>query len=482
MMAGFPDYDKYDALGLAELVKKRAVSAGELLDEALARTERVNPKINAVVHVVADKARKAIADGLPQGPFTGVPFLLKDLGAEAVGYPTDNGSRFFANYDWTYDSEIFLRLKASGLVTFGRTTSPELGVGPTTEGDVYGGPTRNPWNLEHSSGGSSGGAGASVAAGILPLAHGSDGGGSVRIPASCCGLVGLKPTRARLPDGPAAGEGWGGMSIDGVLSRSVRDTAAAIDATAGPDLGQPYWAPPMARPLMEEIKSPPKRLKIAFMTTSFTGAAIHPECKAAVEATAKLCASLGHELIEAKPSVDFEKVMLAWSKVVACGTALSVDQRAAALGRQPKPDELHPTIRNAAEFGRSIAAPDYLASINMVHATGRQVARFFLDYDLLLSPTLAEPPAKLGRLALSNPDFRDHRLGPKGIVHYSPFCPIFNITGQPAISLPLHWTADGLPVGLQFAGRFGDEATLMKIAAQLEQAAPWAQRRAPVHG
>ncbi|MGD9743090.1 MAG: amidase [Dongiaceae bacterium] len=480
-MAGFPDYDKYDALGLAALVKTRAVSADELLEEALARTERVNPKINAVVHVAADSARKAIADGPPQGPFTGVPFLLKDLGAEAVGYRTHNGSRFFANYDWAYDSEIYLRLKASGLVTFGRTTSPELGVGPTTEGDVYGAPTRNPWNLEHSSGGSSGGAGAAVAAGILPLSHGSDGGGSVRIPASCCGLVGLKPTRARLPDGPAAGEGWGGMSIDGVLSRSVRDTAAAIDAVAGPDLGQPYWAPPMARPLMEEIKSPPKRLRIAFMTTSFTGAAIHPECKAAVEATAKLCASLGHELIEAKPSFDFDKAMLAWSKVVACGTALSVDQRAAALGRPPQPGELHPTIRSAAEFGRSITAPDYLASINTVHATGRAVARFFLDHDLLLSPTLAEPPAKIGRLALSNPDFRDHRLGPKGIVHYSPFCPIFNITGQPAISLPLHWSADGLPVGLQFAGRFGDEATLMKLAAQLEQAAPWAQRRAPVH-
>jgi amidase/6-aminohexanoate-cyclic-dimer hydrolase len=478
-MAGFREYGSYDALGLAELVRKKAVSAGELLDEALVRVERVNPRINAVVHLAVERARQAIAAGPPQGPFTGVPFLLKDLGAEAVGYPTHNGSRFFANTEWTYDSEIYLRFRAAGLVTFGRTTSPELGVGPTTEGDVYGGPTRNPWNLEHVAGGSSGGAGAAVAAGILPLAHGSDGGGSVRIPASCCGLVGLKPTRARLPDGPGAGEGWGGMSIDGVLSRTVRDTAAAIDATAGADLGQPYWAPPMERPLLEEIKTPPKRLKIAFCATTFTGAPVHGECRTAVEIAAKLCASLGHELVEARPSFDFEKAIRAWSTVVACGTALSIDLRAAALKRAPRPDELHPTIRSAAELGRRLTGPEYLAAINTVHATGRAIAKFFLGQDLLLTATLAEPPARIGRFALDNPDFLDHRLGPKGIVHYSPFCPIFNITGQPAITLPLHWSADGLPVGAHFAGRFGEEGLLMKLAAALEQAAPWSHRRAP---
>jgi amidase/6-aminohexanoate-cyclic-dimer hydrolase len=478
-MGGFKDYGSYDALGLAELVRKKAVSAGELLDEALARVERVNPKINAVVHLAVERARAAIAAGLPQGPFTGVPFLLKDLGAEAIGYPTHNGSRFFANYQWTYDSEIYLRFKAAGLVTFGRTTSPELGVGPTTEGDVYEGPTRNPWNLDHVAGGSSGGAGAAVAAGILPMAHGSDGGGSVRIPASSCGLVGLKPTRARLPDGPAVGEGWGGMAIDGVLTRTVRDTAAAMDATAGPDLGAPYWAPPIERPYMEEIQSPPRRLKIAFATTSFSGAAVHPECRRAVEDAAKLCASLGHAVEEAKPAFDFDKAIRAWANVVACGTALSVDQRAAVLGRPPRQGELHPTIRSAAELGRRLPGPEYLASINTVHATGRAIARFFLGYDLLLTPTLAEPPARLGRFALSNPDFFDHRLGPDGIARYSPFCPIFNITGQPAITLPLHWSADGLPVGVHFAGRFGEEALLLKLAAELERAKPWAGRQAP---
>jgi len=478
-MGGFRDYGKYDALGLAELVRKKTVTAGELLEEALARTERVNPKINAVVHLVPERARETIAAGLPAGPFTGVPFLLKDLGAEAKGYPTHSGSRFFANHQWSFDSEIFLRFKAAGLVAFGRTTSPELGVGPTTEGDVYGAPTRNPWNLDHVAGGSSGGAAAAVAAGILPLAHGSDGGGSVRIPASSCGLVGLKPTRARLPDGPASGEGWGGMAIDGVLSRTVRDTAAAIDATAGPDLGQPYWAPPMERPLMEEIKSPPRRLKIAFSAKSFTGAAVHPECKTAVEHAAKLCASLGHELVEAAPGFDFDKAMRAWATVVACGTALSIDMRAAALKRAPGPDELHVSIRAAGDYGRRVTGPDYLAAINTVHATGRAVAKFFLGYDMLITPTLAEPPARIGRFALDNPDFLDFRLGPKGIVHYSPFCPVFNITGQPAISLPLHWSADGLPVGVHVAARFGEEGLLMKLAAQLEQAAPWSERRAP---
>jgi amidase len=269
------------------------------------------------------------------------------------------------------------------------------------------------------------------------------------------------------------------MAVDGVLSRTVRDTAAAMDAAAGPDLGAPYWAPPIERPYMQEIQSPPKPLKIALQATSFTGAAVHPECRKAVEETAKLCASLGHAVEEAKPSFDFDKAILAWANVVACGTALSVDQRAAALGRPPRADELHPTIRSAAELGRRLSGPTYLAAINTVHATGRAVARFFLGYDLLITPTLAEPPARIGRFALSNPDFLDHRLGPDGIARYSPFCPIFNISGQPAITLPLHWSADGLPVGVHFAGRFGADGLLLKLAAELERAAPWADRHAP---
>ncbi|MGH6934433.1 MAG: amidase, partial [Dongiaceae bacterium] len=314
-MGEFSEYDDYDAVGLAELVRRREVSAAELLDTAIARAERLNPEINAVVGQAYDVARAAIARGLPDGPFTGVPFLLKDLGCEAIGFPTNSGSRFFAGISWTYDSEIWIRLRRTGLVAFGRTTSPELGIGPTTEARVYGGPTRNPWHLDHTSGGSSGGAAAAVAAGIVPMAHGSDGGGSVRIPASSCGLVGLKPTRARLPDGPAAGEGWGGMAIDGVLSRSVRDTAVMLDACHGADLGAPYHAPHAPRPYAEAIKSPPGRLRIAVCKTTLHGPPIDPECAQAVEDAARLCADLGHEVGEAKPSFDFEAAMQAWTKV-----------------------------------------------------------------------------------------------------------------------------------------------------------------------
>ena len=471
------EYDNYDALGLAGLVKRKEVTAGELLETAIARAERLNPKLNAIVHPAHDEARAAIARGLPDGPFTGVPFLLKDLGCEAIGYPGSAGSRFFANLPWTYDSEIWIRLRRAGLVAFARTTSPELGISPATEARVYGGPTRNPWNLEHTSGGSSGGAGAAVAAGVVPMAHGSDGGGSVRIPASCCGLFGLKPTRARLPDGPASGEGWGGMAIDGVLSRSVRDTAAMLDACHGSDVGAPYAAPHVPRPYAEEIKTPPRRLKIAFCKTTLHGLPIHAECATGVEAAARLCGELGHELTEAKPSFDFDKAVRAWTKVVACGTALSVRLRAQALGREPGPDDIEPATRGAVEYGSRIDGPDYLQSINTIHATGRQIAQFFETQDILITATLAEPPARVGRFAMSNPDFLDYRLGPTGIIHYSPFTSIFNMTGQPAASIPLQWSKEGLPVGVHFAARFGDEATLLKLAAQLEQAQPWFGKR-----
>ncbi len=479
-MGEFKEYDSYDALGLADLVRRRQVSATELLDTAIARTERINPKINAVVGLAYDLARAAIANGLPDGPFTGVPFLLKDLGCEAIGYPTNGGSRFFANTSWSYDSEIWIRLRRAGLVAFGRTTSPELGVGPTTEARVYGGPTRNPWNLDHTSGGSSGGAGSAVAAGIVPMAHGSDGGGSVRIPASSCGLVGLKPTRARLPDGPGSGEGWGGMAIDGVLSRSVRDTAAMLDACHGADLGAPYCPPHVPRSYVEEIKTPPGRLRIAVCKGMLHGPPIDPECVQAVTDAARLCAELGHEVSEAKPGFDFDAAVLAWTRVVACGTALSVRQRAAALGRAAGSEDLEPAIHGAVEYGESISGPDYLRSINIVHATGRQIAHFFETYDVLLTATLAEPPARIGRFAMTNGNFLDYRLGPKGVVQYSPFTAIFNITGQPAISLPMHWSTAGLPVGVHFAGRFGDEATLLKLSAQIEQAQPWFAKQPPI--
>ena len=455
-MASMENYETYDALGLAALVAKRDVTPKELLDAALCRVEAVNPKLNALAVQSFDTAVAAIEHRLPEGPFKGVPFLLKDLGAEAIGYPSHCGSILFRDTHYDYDSELVRRLKATGLVIFGRTTSPELGVGPVTEAKVYGGPTRSAWNLDHTAGGSSGGTGAAVAAGILPAAHGSDGGGSVRIPASSSGLFGMKGTRARLPDGPASGEGWGGMAMAGFLTRTVRDSAALLDATAGADLGAPYWAPPLKDSFSSAIQTPPPRQKIAFSRVSFTGAPLHPDCSAAVEATAKLCADLGHHVEEAAPTFDLMPLMQAWTKVVACGTALSVREKIKKRGHALEQDEVEAVTRGAIAYAETISGADYLASINTVHRFGRKIAAFFDDYDLLLTPTLAEPPAKIGRFAPRTEDFVDYRLGPTGILPYSPFTAVFNATGQPAMSVPLFWNADGLPIGLHFAGRFGD--------------------------
>lgn len=476
-MASLGDYETFDALGLAALVAAGEVTPKELLEAALMRVDALNPKLNAIANLAVDMATKAIESGLPAGPFKGVPFLLKDLGAGAIDYPSNLGSRLFQDTSYGYDSEIVQRLKATGLVIFGRTTTPELGVGPITEAKVYGGPTRSAWNLDHTAGGSSGGSGAAVSAGILPAAHGSDGGGSVRIPASSSGLFGMKATRARLPVGPAVGEGWGGMAIDGFLTRSVRDSAALLDATAGADLGAPYWAPPLKGSFMAAIQQPPARQKIAFSTLSFTGEPLHPDCKVAVEAAAKLCADLGHEVDEATPSFDLMPLMQAWTTIVACGTALSVREKVKARGRALEPDEVEAVTRGAIALAQSISGSDYLAAINTVHRFGREIAGFFQGYDLLLTPTLAEPPARIGRFAPNNEDFADYRLGPTGLLPYSPFTAVFNATGQPAMSVPLSWNEEGLPIGLHFAARFGEDERLMALARELELASPWFDRR-----
>ncbi|MGI9386956.1 MAG: amidase, partial [Methyloligellaceae bacterium] len=352
------DYDSYDATGLAALIESGEVTPDALLDEALARVEKNNSALNAVVLLRETVARRHIEDGLPGGPFRGVPFLLKDLGAEAVDFPSNNGSQLFANTTYSYDSEIYLRIKRSGLVTFGRTTAPELGVGPVTEAQVYDGPTRNPWNLDHTSGGSSGGAAAAVAAGVVPAAHGSDGGGSVRIPASCCGLVGFKPTRARLPDGPAVGEGWAGMAIDGFLTRSVRDTAGLLDATQGPDLGDPYCAPPLRGSFMDAIAKPPDKLRVAYCVSTFVGASVHPECHQAVERGAKLADDIGHDVREIELNVDIAPMMAAWTKIVGCGTALSVRGKASGDGFDER--EIEGVTKGALQLAETVSGADYL--------------------------------------------------------------------------------------------------------------------------
>ncbi len=465
-----------DATALARMVATGAVSAEELLDEALGRVAALNPELNAVTLVQEDVARRSIREGLPEGPFRGVPFLLKDLGAEAIDFPSHSGSNLFRDTRYSYDSTIFERMRATGVVTFGRTTAPEGGIGPVTEAAVYGGPTRNPWDLSRTSGGSSGGAGAAVAAGIVPMAHGSDGGGSIRIPASSCGLFGFKATRARFPDGPAAGEGWAGMAIDGFLTRSVRDSAAMMDACAGADPGAPYVAPPMETSYGDAIARPPRRLRIGVCDTTFSGAPIHPDCRAAVEGAARLLEELGHRVAPARPEADHEGMMRAWTRIIACGTALTIRSALERRGRDLGPDDLQGVSRSAMAFAEGLSGADYLAAVNTVHAYGRQMAAGFAEYDILLSATLAEPPAKVGRFTHERDDYEAYRIGEDGVFAYSPFCASFNASGQPAASVPLHWTGDDLPVGVHLAAGFGEDATLIALCAELEQARPWAQR------
>ncbi len=472
---GFAEYEKYDGLGLAELVARREVSAEELLDAALERVERRNPKLNAVILLCVDRARAAIQAGLPDGRFRGVPFLLKDLHATLTGERITFGSRIYKDFVADHDAEISARYKRAGLVIFGRTTSPEFGLTGTTESLLWG-KTRNPWSLELSSGGSSGGAASAVAAGILPVAHASDGGGSIRIPATCCGLFGLKPTRARVPSGPDVGEGWGGMSTAHVVSRSVRDSAALLDATAGPDLGAPYWAERPPRPWLSEVSAAPGRLRIALQTRPWNDAPVHADCRTAAEDAARLCASLGHDVEPAEIEIDGQTLGDAVQVIIGANTLATVEDRARALGREFTPDDIEPITYGMAVRARENGAAAYARAIRVVHATGRAVARFFERYDLLLTPTMATPPLPLGRIALDRADIGGYIADISQVVG---FTSLFNVAGNPAVSVPLHWNAAGLPIGVQFAARYGDEATLFRLGAQLEVARPWRDRRPP---
>jgi amidase/6-aminohexanoate-cyclic-dimer hydrolase len=475
-MLNFADYRKHDALALADLVRRKQVTAGELLDAALARSREVNGKINAIVLDHEDVARKAIKHGLPQGALTGVPYLLKDLGAQLKGTITTGSLSLAREAVAEIDTTYVERCKAAGLVIFGKTHSPELGLSPSTESRMHGA-TCNPWNLDHVAGGSSGGAAAAVAAGIVPVAHATDGGGSIRIPAACCGLFGLKPTRARTPSGPKRGEGWGGMSIAHVVSRSVRDSAAFLDATAGPASGDPYPAPERARPYLDELKSPPQRLRIAVSTTPVIPGPVHPECAAAVHDAARLCESLGHAVEEAWPQLNGLEIMQAQGVVINANVAFAVDEAAAALGRATRASDVERATWYRVERARGTDSSAYAKAMNTLHAVGRTMATFMSDYDVILQPTLAEPPLKIGILDMDRPDteqmFRE-------MIAFIPYTGLYNITGQPSMSVPLSWTAAGLPIGTMFSARFGDEATLFRLAAQLEEARPWKDRQAPL--
>ena len=468
-------FDREDGLGLADLVRRREVSPKELLDAAIARVEARNPALNAVVTRMYDAARGAVSAGLPSGPFTGVPYLLKDIGALYAGAVTSAGSRVFADAVADHDSEITARLKRAGLVIFGKTNTPEMGIATSTEPRLFG-PTRNPWNLGYSAGGSSGGAAAAVAGGMLPMAHASDRGGSIRIPASCCGLFGLKPTRARNPMGPDVGEGWSGASIAHAITRSVRDSAALLDATSGPDVGDPYWAPPPAGPFLAEVGRDPGRLRIALTTTAWNGKPVDPQCADAAQAAARLCEELGHHVEEARPTFDAEALSHASRVIVGANVRNVLDLRGAARGRAVTEDEVERVTWLRVQDAAVFTAADYARSVLVMHRTGRAVARFFTGFDMLLTPTMACTPYPLGVLDMSTTDIEAFH---DALLRSIAFTSLFNSTGQPAMSVPLAWSREGLPIGVQFVAPFGDDARLFRLGAQLESAQPWANRRPP---
>ncbi len=477
-MAIADDYADYDGLGLAALVASGEVSAEALLAAAIARIEALNPQLNAVVTKLYDQAEAALKAGLPAGPFAGVPFMLKDLGGAQAGVPMTAGSRFFKDYVPPVDSELVRRYRQAGLVILGRTNTPECGLAATTEPVLFGA-CHNPWDLSRTSGGSSGGAAAAVAAGLVPLAHASDGGGSIRIPASCCGLFGLKVSRGRMTLAPYLGESIAGCSVEHVVSRSVRDSAAVLDATAGPAPGDPYQAPPPSRPFLAEVGAPPGRLRIALATRPFNGGPIHPDCVAAAEAAARLCEQLGHHVEEASPSFDAAAMDDAFRQLFSVGAAANIRQRAAALGREPDEAGFERVTLATLAAAATLSATDYVLVLNRLHGISRQIAAFFETRDMLLTPTLGAPPVPLGTLDMMTPDAESFA---QALWQFAPFTYHFNVTGQPAMSVPLSWNGGGLPIGVQFVGRYGDEAGLIRLAAQLESAEPWAARRPPLAG
>ncbi|HVV41420.1 MAG TPA: amidase [Nitrobacter sp.] len=470
----FKDYGTYDALGLAELVRTRQVSPTELLEEAVARTERIDPQINAVVVRHVDYARKQIAAGLPEGPFAGVPFLLKDLDLLA-GTITTSGASLLKNNVADHDGTLARRFLDAGLVIFGKSASPEFGLLPTTESRLFG-PTRNPWNPAHSSGGSSGGAAAAVAARILPVAHASDGGGSIRIPSSASGVFGLKPTRARTPCGPDRGEGWGGFSVGHVVSISVRDSAAMLDAIHGAEPSSPYVAPAPERPFAQEVGRDPGRLRIAFSDRSPYGEAIDPEIAAAVRDVAKMLASLGHHVEERAPALPADPAAV-MATVVGANTALAVRFAEQRIGRDATDRDFERLTLASARNAEKTAAVDYVAAQFAAFQISRALATFFETCDILLMPTLCAPPLKIGEINSMAEDLS--HINPI-LRRYMPGTSMFNMSGQPAMSVPLAWNAAGLPLGMMFAARFGDEATLFRLAAQLEQQRPWKDKKPPI--
>lgn len=466
--------DTQDALGLAELVRQKQVSPSELLEAAIARAEALNPQFNFLAQKHYDYGRAAIAKGLSQGPFSGVPWLLKDLNTYIAGLPTENGSRFYKGYRPQVTSELVRRIETAGFVIFGKTTVPELGLTGTTENKLTG-DTRNPWAPDRIAGGSSGGAAAAVAAGVLPAAHATDGGGSIRIPASCCGLFGMKPSRGRVPMGPPRTEGWGGLSVHHAVTRSVRDSAAILDATQGPEPGSRYAAPAPVETFLSQVGKAPDRLRIALMLDAPAGSPVDRECLEAARQAARLCESLGHHVEEAAPKLDIAAMGAASFVLIGSSVAADMADRAKASGIAIGPDVLEPITLGFVGYGQKTTGMDFARANNILQTAAIAMAQFMANYDVILSPTLGAPPLRIGQIGLS-PDVDFAAWGQRA-ASFSPFTQIANMTGQPAMSVPLAMSSAGLPIGVMFMGRYGDEALLFRLAGQLEDAAPWKDKR-----
>ncbi len=467
-----------DATEQARLIREGQASPAELVEEAIDRLERLNPRLNAMIHPLVDQAREIARGGLPDGPFRGVPFLVKDLSCYMEGVPVHEGMRAVRDAGYVADHDMWLtrRFREAGFIPLGRTNVPELGILPTTEPVAYGA-THNPWELDHSPGGSSGGSAAAVAAGIVAAAHANDGGGSIRIPASHCGLVGLKPSRGRVSLAPDFGDVMGGLTIELAVTRSVRDAAGILDAVHGPAPGDPYAAPPPARPYIEEIGADPGRLRIGVMTTPPGGQfETHPECVKAAADAASALEELGHHVEDSHPAeMDNPDIVPVFLVRWTAGTDWNLKYWGAAIGRELGPDDVEPCTWALAEQGRAHTGGDLLRAIEQAQAANRRVASWWAEdgFDLLLTPTCAEPPPRLGEFEAPP----ENPLAP--IIRATPFAIFtagFNTSGQPAISLPLHMTAEGLPVGVQLVAAYGREDLLLRVAAQLEEARPWADR------
>ena len=500
-----------DATGIAARVVAGELQAEALLEASLARIGALDERLGAVCWLDADLGRKAAraideevaavagrpdaqGDLLRRRPFAGVPFLLKDLGVAATGLPSQMGSRLFGSFtggpvQWALDAELVKRYRSAGLVIFGRTTTPELGISASTEARAYGRPTRNPWDLARSAGGSSGGAGAAVAGRLVPIAHASDGAGSIRIPASCCGLVGLKPSRALMPNGPLNGEGWGGFATEHVLTHTVRDCALALSVSAGADVGAAYPAPTVSVARLREVAAGAAAgqrgapLRIGFVDTTFEGRPIDPRVAQGVRQTvAALRERGGHEVAPVQVPVETADIVETVIRTMTCWTAAGIAAFCRQAGLDPArlpEDALEPSTWGALRAGRQTGSAEYIALLARTNRIARAIGAAFDGLDAVVMPVLAEPPALIGRFAMTNPDYLDYRLGPGGLIHYSPFAPLANLTGQPAVSLPLAM-ADDLPVGIQLIGRMGGDADLLALCADLERWLPWRGRRPPL--